>query len=249
MPTQDEKAFEREFKQNLRVRRDVEREANVVNRFANAYQQQIASLYDVWSTETLRLLALGGRTARQADGMITGRLEDLGFLLEEHGRARIAEAADMGLGSTLIQRPDSLAVQKIMSRLITANDEFIATSLLLDIRQAFTQRAAGSFMTIAPEAFAAKFLAALEVRSLAGEDAESVATGERPVPVRWVLDSQAEHCADDPAQATFGCPNLARVYPNGWDSMPTVPAGNVSCYGECRCQIEADLGSGWERVT
>ena len=94
-------------------------------------------------------------------------------------------------------------------------------------------------------------VAAFQTQRVAGqvENAERRANGDAPVRARWVLDQTAEHCEDDPARGTFGCPSLARVYENGWDEMPTVPAGNVSCLSNCRCFIEFDNGDGkgWRR--
>ena len=93
-------------------------------------------------------------------------------------------------------------------------------------------------------------VATFETQRAAGmeENAEREARGEKPIPVRWVLDPQAEHCEDDRRRGTFGCPSLAREYPGGWATLPTVPAGNVSCLGNCRCRLEADFGKGWERA-
>ncbi len=63
--------------------------------------------------------------------------------------------------------------------------------------------------------------------------------------VRWVLDKAAEHCVDSPG--FHGCPSLAGEYVKGWDSLPTVPAGNVTCRGNCRCHLEVFRDNQWRR--
>lgn len=63
-------------------------------------------------------------------------------------------------------------------------------------------------------------------------------------PVRWVLDPNAAHCADSPGY--FGCPGIAKVYAS-WGDLPAVPAGQVTCRGNCRCIIEVKIGGRWTR--
>lgn len=68
-----------------------------------------------------------------------------------------------------------------------------------------------------------------------------------PRKVRWILDPAAEHCQD--SAHGFGCIGLEGEYAS-WDALPTVPAGEVTCLGNCRCNIEAQNDDGsWERVT
>ncbi len=62
--------------------------------------------------------------------------------------------------------------------------------------------------------------------------------------IRWKLDPNAAHCSDSPDH--FGCVGLAKVYSN-WGSLPTVPAGKVTCRGNCRCIIEVKIGKRWVR--
>ncbi len=69
--------------------------------------------------------------------------------------------------------------------------------------------------------------------------------GKPPQPVRWVLDPAAEHCFDSPGH--HGCPSLAGEYPDGWDSLVTVPASLVTCRGNCRCTLEVFDGGRWRR--
>ena len=76
-------------------------------------------------------------------------------------------------------------------------------------------------------------------------DKEREEAGKKPRRVRWVLDPAAEHCKK--SEFHYGCPELAGEY-ESWDHMPTVPAGDVSCLGNCRCHIDVKTESGWERV-
>jgi hypothetical protein len=61
---------------------------------------------------------------------------------------------------------------------------------------------------------------------------ERISAGQAIEPVRWVLDPSAEHCAHG-ADGFYGCPEIAGIYPGGWNTLPTVPAGRVSCRGNC----------------
>lgn len=67
--------------------------------------------------------------------------------------------------------------------------------------------------------------------------------GQKPLKVRWVLDQGADHC--EASSGFFGCPDLAGVY-DSWDDLPTVPAGQVTCRGNCRCEIKVVEDSGRE---
>ena len=243
---------------------------DAVDRFTDRYQLKLVEMYDGWAVETSRLAALPGRTAAATLEMFEGRLERLGVDLKMLGRDQIGQAARMGLKKRLGKHVSSPRVQQVVAGLITKNDQFIDGSLIPSLRQRFVTdtvelvKVPGKALRL--EGFKAVLatrrsqvagyaggavVAIFESQKAAGseENAERVRAGEKPIPVRWVLDPAAEHCADDSQRATFGCPGLDRVYTGGWDELVAVPAGNVSCLGNCRCQIEADFGEGWERVT
>jgi len=74
---------------------------------------------------------------------------------------------------------------------------------------------------------------------------ERAAEGLAPEPVKWNLDPRAEHCK--PSPGFYGCPQLAGEYPAGWRSLPTVPAGMVTCRGNCRCRITVYRNGQWRR--
>lgn len=74
---------------------------------------------------------------------------------------------------------------------------------------------------------------------------ERIAEGELVEPVRWVLDPRAEHCVA--SAGFFGCLDMAGEYKDGWSSLPTIPAGQVTCRGNCRCHIESFRDGQWKR--
>jgi hypothetical protein len=249
---------------------DLRTKPGIYERFTNAYQRDLMTSYGRWANETARLAALPGRTAADLAGLIDGRLDDLRGELISLGQRRIGEAAGIGLGKPLAHRADSLAVQQVVSRMLDENIRALDESILPSIRERFTSDLDDVIRTgdalvrkqSVLDALASRrarlagyagntWVTIFEAQKAAGseENRDRRARGETPIRVRWVLDPMAEHCADDGPRATFGCPSLARVYEDGWDSMPTVPAGNTSCLGNCRCAIEADFGSGWQRIT
>lgn len=239
--------------------------------FTNAYQKDLVKIYDKWAVETTRLAALPSRSAADIDSMVSRRLTNLSVDLKLLARERIGTASGLGLGETLGKRSSSPEVQKTVSDLIRKAETDIDTRLIpglkeryastttelralpVDKRKGFLDELfAGRRSRIAQSAGHAQ-VAIFETQAAAGkvENAERKRLGVPSIQTRWVLDHGAEHCEDDPSRATFGCPGLARVYKDGWDAMPTVPAGNVSCLGNCRCFIEADFeGNGnWQRIT
>lgn len=74
---------------------------------------------------------------------------------------------------------------------------------------------------------------------------ERAAQGLDPEPVKWNLDPRAVHCK--PSPGFYGCPQLAGEYPGGWRTLPTVPAGQVTCRGNCRCNITVFRDGEWRR--
>ena len=101
-----------------------------------------------------------------------------------------------------------------------------------------------------PAQFAGGYWAiSFEAQRIAGisENAARRRLGQSPIPVRWRLHDGADHCEGSPG--FFACPSLAGVYTDGWESLPTVPAGQTTCGSNCRCVIDADFGQGWELIT
>ncbi len=236
--------------------------------FLNDYQAELVDHYDIWSRDTTRILARqkgSGATAVALRRTLAGRIQNLEVDLMGLGRQRLFEAGMRGLGDRFAHRADTVSVQQTISQLQARNDTFLVESLMPDVRRAFAGTLAepdvGALRTALGEAtkpFRARVagysggatVAVFETQKRAGidENVERVSRGEAPIAVRWVLDPGAEHCEDDPSRGTFGCPGLAGVYAEGFESLPTVPAGNVSCLGNCKCHIQLNDGSGWERA-
>lgn len=243
----------------------------VYEKFINQYQKDLVTVYDSWSVETARLMSLPDVTAVRAQVTFERRLSELSIDLKILGRQRISEASGLGLGEVLGKRASSPQVVETVTRLIAQNDAFIDESLIPSIRDRFAADASKIASLPADERAAAALesmskrraaiargaggaqVAIFDTQQAAGmaENEARMEAGQRPIAVRWVLDSTADHCQDDRKRGTFGCPTLARTYPRGWAALPTVPAGNVSCLGNCRCSLEADFeGSGvWKRIT
>ncbi|MCK5644673.1 MAG: hypothetical protein KAJ19_27995 [Gammaproteobacteria bacterium] len=240
----------------------------IYERFTNDYQRDLVKTYDAWAVETTRLSTLPGRTPAQIDETINRRLTNLSADLKLLARERIGEATGMGLGETLGKRTSSPEVQATVKRMVAEAEFNIDNSVIPGIKERYASTRtelgklpvadrktfmddvfSGRRSRVAQQAGAAQ-VAIFETQKAAGavENRERKRLGQDPIPTRWVLDRSAEHCADDPSRATFGCPGLAKVYKGGWGEMPTVPAGAVSCLGNCRCYVEADFGKGWERI-
>jgi hypothetical protein len=239
-------------------------------RFSNSYQKELISMYDGWRDETMRLVELPGRTPATVQELLDGRMNTLEVDMKMLGRRRISEASGLGLGRMYGKRASSPTVIAKVAELIQRNDHFIESKLIPDLRLKFKTDIVGALATPdpalrsqtltavlnAPRARVASYsggavVAAFESQKVAGkeEDQERRSNGAAPVSVRWTLEPGADHCQDDPNRGTFGCISLARTYSGGWDELSTVPAGNVSCLGSCKCFLEFDLhdGSGFRR--
>ena len=240
-------------------------------KFTNAYQKDLVGVYDKWATETSRLMSLPGKGIAEANATLNTRLNNLSVDLKVLARERIGEATKMGLGETLGKRTHDPQVQRTIKAMLLEAEINIDESVIPGIREKFGKESgaaqkltgsakknafddlfAGRRNSVARQAGGAQ-VAIFETQKTAGtvENLERKRLGIKPIATRWVLDKSADHCEDDSHRATFGCPGLAREYADGWNSMPTVPAGAVSCLGNCRCYIEADLdGTGvWSRIT
>ena len=68
------------------------------------------------------------------------------------------------------------------------------------------------------------------VHKLWGEYQRGIVAALGDVALDWILDPQADHCAD--------CPRLTMGSPYTKDTLPTVPgAGDTQCLSQCRCRI------------
>ena len=221
----------------------------------NAYLGALLDVYDSWAMATAKALL----QANNPSAVLDTELPTLAEELKQAGRKGIREAVSMGLRGAE-PGPEALS---LMASEIMANETAIDEKLIPDIKQRLrlfiNDNAGQPFDNIAiqgamdsqrskPAMGAGGFWVAIfkgGAISVAEEDAQRVAEGKNKTRGRWALDPNAEHCVARPGY--YGCPDLAGEY-DSWDAMPTVPAGQVACLGNCRCFIELETEHGWDRL-
>lgn len=236
-----------------------------LERQTNEYQAELLRAYDKWAKEAQAALTRAEREGVGEAGIIAAlevQLLKLSETLKEIGRKGIREAVVLGQKG---REPDVETLELITEE-VKQNEKFIDESLIPAIKEKIEKHITEESKSYALDQLAlAGALAA--VRSRTGgysgsywaaifrgagilrkrEDIELKKQGVKPRRVRWVLDPGVEHC--HASAGFYGCMDMAGEYDN-WDAMPTVPAGQVTCRGNCRCHIEVrnDQG-GWSRVT
>jgi DNA-binding transcriptional MerR regulator len=227
---------------------------------ANRQQKKLVRTYDKWAAKIKKVIkrmnARGASTA-EITAYLDGQMPDLEAALLEATNQGIIKAARVSAG----KRADNPAIQAIVKRQIRENTDLVKSNLVPNIHEKLILAAAGgAFITAAnmntafnvPRAMPAQYaggayVAVFEVQKGLGKarEAERASEGLEPEVVRWVLDPRAEHCKTSPGYS--GCPELAGEYPNGWNTLPTVPAGQVTCRGNCRCHLEVYRDGQWRR--
>ena len=229
----------------------------------NAYQLALVAAYDKWGAETMSALKRAKAAGVSTDKLVAvldARMGDLTEAMVAEGRKGIMAGARAALRGRELT-PDVLSA---VGERIRQNEEFVRTSLIPDVRSlvaadlragvaADSRALAAAFerLRYRPAQYAGGAWTmgfdALRIEGVV-QDAERKRQGQPPVPVRWVLDPAAEHCA--PSAGRFGCPELARDYPGGWGTLPAIPAGGVTCIINCRCHIEwlSPDSKQWERA-
>lgn len=233
----------------------------------NAYQQEILAIYDRWSVQAhraLRRASNDGLSVSQQIGIVDAMLGDLEFDLRNLARTQLVTGAQTALqGTPLSNWSTAPAVLTTMAQRLQEAERAVQTQLIPDLRAKLVDELrAGAAQTDARLTSALEsrrgrtashaggyWVMSFDVQRIAGmeENRARRAQGLDPIPVLWELDPAAQHCAD--STGFFGCPSLAGVYANGWESLPTVPAGQVTCRGQCKCRIKADFGNGFEVIT
>ena len=240
--------------------------SSAYERVTNAYQKVLLAAYQRWVRAVgLEMLAAHRRGVPKTvlPAILHNRLPVLEQQLQELGRQNIQAAARVGVGKTASRTP---SVQGMVQRQIRLNAGLISTSLIPDIAKGVEQ----AFITTEVMTFAGKgviktlvsmadLLAAAfapyvsRVVSYSGGAWVAIFEAQKTVAmdteddrrVRWVLHPEAEHCVESPGH--YGCPDLEGEY-DSWASLPTVPAGAVTCRGNCRCSLEVEVSSGeWQR--
>ena len=228
-------------------------------RATNAQQRKLVRAYDSWAVATRRELSIASaRLASPAElqAIVARRLPLLEkAMLEITGRGIIG-AANLVAGRG--QMP--LGIQALIVRQAAENAKLVSQSLIPHIQNQLNESINRGAMSD-PKALRESFVSLRNrpaqyaggywtmifetERELGRADERQRATqGEAPRPVRWVLDPLAEHCEGGPG--FYGCRELAGEYPN-WDALPTVPAGQVQCRGNCKCSLEVLVDGQWRR--
>jgi hypothetical protein len=223
-------------------------------RVTNTYQRRLLRDYDAWSVETRRFLLQSvdrGMTPGQVQRMLLSRMPRLSLGLEESGRNVMSAAARVAVGREKART--SAIVQRVIRELIAQHIAAVQSQLVPGIAEQL-QRNMGRESQLDRRNLKQIFdNQRYRVSNYAGGAWHAIFETQRQVGmeedeqrrVRWVLDDRAEHCLVSPG--FFGCPELAGEY-ESWNAMPTVPAGQTTCRGNCRCRIEVmDDNGNWQR--
>lgn len=227
---------------------------------ANRQQRALVKAYDSWSVKARKALnraAERGASESELNALLARQMKLLEESMADVVRAGVLKAARVAAGAHV----DDDAVQRVVRDEIAKNQALVRENLIPNVNSRILPAlAAGAalaplqlrlaFNNIRPlpaQYAGTAWVAIFEVQKGLGRQRESErrAAGETVEKVRWVLDSRAEHCHATPGY--YGCPDLAREYPGGWDSLPTVPAGQVTCRGNCRCHLEVYRDGEWRR--
>ncbi len=225
----------------------------------NRQQRRLTRAYDAWSARTRRSLldsAKRGGTIPQQSAILDQAMRELEVELAAVLEVGTKQAARQGAGD----RIDLPAVRATIAEHERENRELLAAGLIPAIAGALivqvirgaaldskTLQGAFGAVRAAPGRMAGRsWVLIFETQKAVGKqrETERKAKGLAIERVRWVIDPRAEHCVDSPG--FHGCPGLAREYPS-WDDLPTVPAGEVTCRGNCRCHIEVFRDGQWRR--
>lgn len=225
----------------------------------NRQQRRITRLYDEWSAKTRRGLvdmARRGATIAEQQAFLERKLREFERgMVETYGRGiDIARRASGGVrsdipalvglaeekkteGSSMISNNLVPLMMASLMGAIVAGDAQNPKTLMADFN---------AVRAMPPSYSGGAWVMIFETQKTLGKqrEHERMLEGLAPEPVRWVLDPHAAHCAD--SAGYHGCPSLAGEYPN-WDALPTVPAGQVTCRGNCRCHLEVFRDGQWQR--
>lgn len=228
-------------------------------RATDAQQKKLVRVFDEWSV-SVRKEILKARNASKNEliRIIDRRISELETNILEVMRTGVLKAAIASVGIEHVNDPVVLSAQ---NKQIMENENLVKGALIPNIHLALRQKILEREevnprelledfqpMRVRTAQYAGGFWVMIfNVQQAAGIELERQRKQQGlPVePVRWVLDPAAEHC--NPSPGYFGCIELKGEYPNGWSSLPTVPAGQVTCRGNCRCHLEVFKNGKWQR--
>ena len=228
----------------------------------NRQQRKLVRVYDAWAADLkrdLRKRAAAGATASELAGILGAKIPKLQSAFLEVTNKGIIGATRISAG----QRANIPTVQGVAEKQIAENTALVTGSLVPKIHeellvpiargiqanpQALNQAVVN--LRYAPAQYAGGYWVAIfKTQEALGTQREidRAVEGLQPEPIRWVLDPNAEHCQPTPDKGGFyGCPELAQTYPH-WSALPTLPAGHVTCRGNCRCHLEIFREGQWRR--
>ncbi len=230
-------------------------------RSTNIQQRALLRAYDEWSTRTRReltTLANKGATIPEQYEHFRSSLVLLESSLAEvsvrgvirAGRVAAGKHFDDPIVQKAVEAEKDIARRLVAENLVPNIHEsllpIIASGQALSV-QALAQ-GFGMGRPMAAQYAGGAWVAIFKVQKEMGSEHEldRISKGLPIEPVRWELDPNAAHCAHG-ADGFYGCPELAGEYPGGWSTLPTVPAGRVSCRGNCRCKISVLRNGKWSR--
>lgn len=238
----------------------------------NRQQRKIVSVFDSWVAALKRDIASRARkgaTLPELAAYLDGQVP----ILEERLVEVMTKGVESAVKTVAGERSDLPQVRARAARMVEENVALVKENLVPHIHEkialalavavpglavgglaveqqkavALAIRNASAATRAAPAQYAGGYWVALfETQRTIGEvrEDERLSQGLEPEPVKWNLDPRAVHCA--PSPGFFGCPELAKVYPS-WRSLPTVPAGQVTCRGNCRCHLTVFRDGQWRR--
>ena len=218
---------------------------------ANAQQRALVRVFDQWAAPLKKALleaAFQGASVERMQLMIDIEMPDLEQALIDRTQKGIDKGVAVALGrNDMPPAVRSRALAQMETDRVLVKDSLVPilrASLVGAVAAGATANAAAlntAFNAVRnrPAQYAGGlWVMIFETEKELGRenDKKRRSEGKAPLPVRWVLDPAAEHCVDSPGH--HGCPTLAGEYPDGWDSLVTVPAGLTTCRGNCRCWLE-----------
>jgi len=239
----------------------------------NRQQRKLVRVYDQWAASLKREIAARakrGGTLPELSAYLDGQVPKLEARLVEIMNAGTSSAVKTAAGSraelpailALAERhkEDNLAmvrdnlIPKLHEKLTLAIAAAVPALVIggLAVQQQKAVSLAIKNATVASRSAPAQYAGGYWVmlfeteKTLGGiREDERAAQGLAPEPVKWNLDPRAVHC--QPSAGFYGCAQVAGEYPGGWRTLPTVPAGQVTCRGNCRCNVTVFRDGQWRR--
>ena len=226
-------------------------------RGTNAYQGQLVAAYDRWAAATEREMALAmqrGAGEQELRLILERRVALLTTTMQRLTQDGIYRGVKAGLG----KRAPGIATRSVIGRKLLENRETVQAKLAPRIEAVIAERITPGMDRAAlkaaflparsyPATYAGQYWVMIfEVQRAEGLelDREAKRLGRDPARVKWMLDPLAVHC--EASEGRYGCPDLEGEY-DSWDDLPTVPAGQVSCHGNCRCHLVVWRDGAWRR--